>query len=71
LRAPALTPRSKSKELKGAASSPSIGIDACRREIGQTAARIIAACNAEGANDEGQVVELSPKLSLGNTLRSV
>jgi LacI family gluconate utilization system Gnt-I transcriptional repressor len=46
-------------------------MDACRREIGQTAARIIAARNAEGANDEGQVVELSPKLSLGDTLRSV
>ena len=44
-------------------------MDACRREIGQTAARIIAARNAEGSNDEGQVVELSPTLSFGATLR--
>ena len=44
-------------------------MDACRREIGQTAARIIAARNAEGANDEGQVVELTPKLTFGDTLR--
>lgn len=44
-------------------------MNACRREIGQTAARIIAARNAEGANDEGQVVELSPKLTFGDTLR--
>ena len=46
-------------------------MDACRREIGQTAARIIAARNAEGASDEGQVVELSPTLSFGDTLRKV
>lgn len=45
-------------------------MDACRREIGQTAARIIAARNSDGANDEGQVVELTPKLTLGDTLRS-
>ena len=44
-------------------------MDACRREIGQTAARIIAARNAEGASDEPQIVELSPKLSFGDTLR--
>jgi len=44
-------------------------MDACRREIGQTAARIIAARNSEGANDDGQVVELTPKLTLGDTLR--
>ncbi len=44
-------------------------MDACRREIGQTAARIIAARNAEGASDEGQVVELTPKLTFGDTLR--
>ena len=44
-------------------------MDACRREIGQTAARIIAARNAEGANDDGQVVELTPKLTFGDTLR--
>ena len=46
-------------------------MDACRHEIGVKAARIVADRNAEGANDEGQVVELSPKLSLGDTLRSV
>ena len=46
-------------------------MDACRREIGQTAARIIAARNAEGSSDEGQVVELSPKLSFGDTLRKI
>lgn len=44
-------------------------MDACRREIGQAAARIIAARNADGANDEGQVVELTPKLTFGDTLR--
>jgi len=44
-------------------------MDACRREIGQTAARIVAARNADGASDEGQVVELSPTLSRGDTLR--
>ncbi len=46
-------------------------MDACRREIGQTAARIIAARNAEGASDEGQVVELTPKLTFGDTLRQL
>jgi LacI family gluconate utilization system Gnt-I transcriptional repressor len=45
-------------------------MDACRLEIGQTAARIIAARNAEGASDEGQVVEMLPKLSFGDTLRT-
>jgi len=45
-------------------------MDACRRDIGKTAARIIAARNAEGASDEPQVIELSPKLSRGDTLRS-
>jgi len=44
-------------------------MDACRRDIGQTAARIIAARNTDSASDEPQVVELSPKLSLGGTLR--
>jgi len=44
-------------------------MDACRHEIGTTAARIIAARNADGANDEGQVIELSPKLAFGETLR--
>ena len=44
-------------------------MDACRREIGTKAARIIAARNAEGADEDGQVVELSPKLSFGDTLR--
>ncbi|MDC0116003.1 LacI family DNA-binding transcriptional regulator [Octadecabacter sp.] len=44
-------------------------MDACRKEIGQTSARIIAARNADGADDAGHVVELSPKLALGDTLR--
>lgn len=44
-------------------------MDACRREIGQTAARIIAARNTDGASNEAQIVELSPKLSFGDTLR--
>ncbi|WP_281981307.1 LacI family DNA-binding transcriptional regulator [Thalassorhabdomicrobium marinisediminis] len=44
-------------------------MDACRKEIGQTAARIIAARNSDGASEEGQTVELSPTLSRGDTLR--
>ncbi|WP_336246280.1 LacI family DNA-binding transcriptional regulator [Octadecabacter algicola] len=46
-------------------------MDACRLEIGQTAARIVAARNADGASDEGQVVDLSPTLSRGDTLRKI
>lgn len=44
-------------------------MDACRREIGQKAAQIIVARNTDGANDDGQVIELTPKLSRGDTLR--
>ena len=46
-------------------------MDACRREIGSTAARIIAARNAEGADTDGQTVELTPTLTFGDTLRKV
>lgn len=46
-------------------------MDACRFDIGQTAARIIAARNKDGASEVGQVVELEPKLSFGDTLRQV
>lgn len=44
-------------------------MDACRKEIGQTAARIIAARNADGTLTEGRIVELSPTLAMGDTLR--
>ncbi|MEL6960376.1 MAG: LacI family DNA-binding transcriptional regulator [Pseudomonadota bacterium] len=44
-------------------------MDACRREIGVTAARLVAARNIKGASQEGEVIELSPTLNIGDTLR--
>lgn len=44
-------------------------MDACRKEIGSKAAQIIIARNAKGADESGQVVELTPVLSYGDTLR--
>ena len=44
-------------------------MDACRREIGIKAAQIVAARNSEDATDEPQIIELSPTLSHGDTLR--
>jgi LacI family gluconate utilization system Gnt-I transcriptional repressor len=44
-------------------------MDACRREIGIKAAQIIAAHNRGEAIEGGPVVALSPKLSVGDTLR--
>lgn len=43
--------------------------DACRFEIGQTAAGIIAEA-AKGAQPGGQRIELSPRLQLGETFRN-
>lgn len=43
-------------------------MDAGRREIGREAARIIAEC-AEGKNEGGERVELTPKLQPGETLK--
>ncbi|MBI1417035.1 MAG: LacI family DNA-binding transcriptional regulator [Limimaricola sp.] len=43
-------------------------MDACRREIGQTAARIIAARYANAVMPEAEIVELTPTLTLGDTL---
>ncbi len=44
-------------------------MDACRREIGETAARIIADRNADPSAPGGELVELSPILQTGDTLR--
>ncbi|WP_019955767.1 LacI family DNA-binding transcriptional regulator [Yoonia vestfoldensis] len=44
-------------------------MDACRREIGVKAAQIIVARNLGLATEDETVVMLSPKLSLGETLR--
>lgn len=43
-------------------------MDACRREVGQKAAQIIAARNADPSMPGGEVIELSPTLALGDTL---
>lgn len=43
-------------------------MDACRREIGQRAARIIIDRNDQ--KNDGVRIELSPKLSLGDTIRN-
>ncbi|OUD09592.1 LacI family transcriptional regulator [Marivivens niveibacter] len=43
-------------------------MDACRREIGQRAAQILADRVANPDTDEGLVVELTPKLQPGETL---
>lgn len=45
-------------------------MDACRAEIGQAAAKIIAERASDPDAPTGQRVELSPTLSLGDTLRS-
>ena len=44
-------------------------MDACRREIGAKAAQIIADYHEGADQEEGQLVTLSPKLALGDTLR--
>lgn len=44
-------------------------MDACRRDIGQKAAEIIARRNVDPTEPEGERLELSPTLSLGDTLR--
>ncbi len=38
-------------------------MDACRREIGETAARIVAARNFDPSLPGGDIVELSPKIA--------
>jgi LacI family gluconate utilization system Gnt-I transcriptional repressor len=43
-------------------------MDACRKEIGQTAADMIAKHYADGADSYERLVELEPKLALGQTL---
>lgn len=43
-------------------------MDACRHEIGSTAAQIIAARTLEGRGQTENTITLSPKLSLGDTL---
>ncbi|MFT5065704.1 MAG: LacI family gluconate utilization system Gnt-I transcriptional repressor [Yoonia sp.] len=45
-------------------------MDACRREIGVKAARIVADRNAGDESGAGQVIELSPTIAFGDTLRS-
>ena len=44
-------------------------MDACRREVGQQAARIIAARTADPQAEVQSLVELLPKISLGDTLK--
>jgi LacI family gluconate utilization system Gnt-I transcriptional repressor len=44
-------------------------MDACRREIGQKAARIIAALNAGEDVPDGPIIALEPILAAGDTLR--
>lgn len=44
-------------------------MDACRREIGERAARIVANRQHEHANDEGETIEMTPRLDYGATLR--
>ncbi len=43
-------------------------MDACRREVGQKAAQIIAARNRDPSYPPHEIVELSPTLALGQTL---
>ncbi len=45
-------------------------MDACRREIGERAARIVADRNADPGVAAGELVELSPTLQTGDTLRA-
>ncbi|PUB15677.1 LacI family DNA-binding transcriptional regulator [Yoonia sediminilitoris] len=44
-------------------------MDACRKEIGTKAAQIIAARHAGNHPPEGDLINLAPKLTLGDTLR--
>ena len=44
-------------------------MDACRKEVGKIAAQIIADRVINGTENVEKVVELSPKLNLGSTLR--
>nr|WP_246252411.1 LacI family DNA-binding transcriptional regulator [Sulfitobacter algicola] len=44
-------------------------MDACRSEIGRKAAQIIAQRCAEDGPDEPEAIELSPKISFGDTLK--
>jgi LacI family gluconate utilization system Gnt-I transcriptional repressor len=44
-------------------------MDACRLEVGQTAAEIIARRTSGEETETGQRIELTPKLSFGDTLR--
>lgn len=46
-------------------------MDSCRREIGETAARIIAQRNSDTADAEPKVIELTPKITHGDTIRRV
>ncbi len=46
-------------------------MDACRREIGEAAAKIIADRNADPDMPPGGMIELSPKLTPGATIRTV
>jgi LacI family gluconate utilization system Gnt-I transcriptional repressor len=43
-------------------------MDACRREVGAKAAKIIAARTADPTADVDQIVELTPRLAYGDTL---
>ena len=44
-------------------------MDSCRFEIGQMAAQIISARNNPSLKPMGNVIELSPKIAYGDTLR--
>ncbi|KGB83252.1 MAG: LacI family DNA-binding transcriptional regulator [Pseudomonadota bacterium] len=44
-------------------------MDACRREIGRKAAEIIARCTEAGLDHAGERIELTPRLSIGDTLQ--
>ena len=45
-------------------------MDACRYEIGQKAAEIIAARLFETSTAEGQIIELEPNFNRGETIRN-
>ncbi|MBB4021779.1 LacI family gluconate utilization system Gnt-I transcriptional repressor [Confluentimicrobium naphthalenivorans] len=44
-------------------------MDACRREIGRKAAEIIARCTEAGLDHADERIELTPRLSIGDTLQ--
>lgn len=44
-------------------------MDACRHEVGRTAARIIAARQKDDGGEVENIVELSPKIDFGDTLK--